>query len=58
MTPKWPVPGLLAQAISERLGRPVNLNESGMGEAEIIDASVGLDSPRDPADAVSVATSF
>ncbi|MCX4826710.1 hypothetical protein OG883_44520 [Streptomyces sp. NBC_01142] len=48
MTPKWPVPKLLAQAIGERLGRPVNLGEIGMGEAETIDASVGLDFARDP----------
>ncbi|MGW0708134.1 sporulation protein [Streptomyces sp. NPDC002643] len=58
MTPKWPVPKLLAQAISERLGRPVTLSEMGMGEAETIDASAGLDYPRDPADAVRAATSF
>ncbi|GAA2470376.1 sporulation protein [Streptomyces mauvecolor] len=58
MTPKPPVPRLLAQAISERLGRPVSLSEIGMGEAETIDASVGLDFPRDPADAVRVATTF
>ncbi|MFF1717535.1 hypothetical protein [Streptomyces sp. NPDC058268] len=43
MTPKWPVPKLLSQAIAERLGRPVNLGEIGMGEAETIDADVGLD---------------
>lgn len=42
MTPKWPVPKLLAQAIGERLGRPVDLGDIGMGEAETIDASVGL----------------
>ncbi|MGW0583240.1 sporulation protein, partial [Streptomyces sp. NPDC002920] len=58
MTPKWPVPRLLAQAIGERLGRPVTLDEIGMGEAETTDASVGLDFPRDPADAVRVATMF
>ncbi|MFJ3946320.1 sporulation protein [Streptomyces griseoaurantiacus] len=58
MIPKWPVPKLLAQALGERLGRPVNLSEIGMGEAQTIDASVGLDYPRDPADAVRVATSF
>ncbi|MEV7190415.1 sporulation protein [Streptomyces sp. NPDC093510] len=58
MTPKWPVPQLLAQAIGERLGRLVGLSEIGMGEAETIDADVGLDFPRDPADAVRVATSF
>lgn len=58
MTPKWPIPTLLAQAIGDRLGRPVSLSEIGMGEAETIDASVGLDYPRDPADAARVATSF
>ncbi|MFJ8503494.1 sporulation protein [Streptomyces avermitilis] len=58
MTPKWPVPKMLAQALGERLGRPVTLNEIGMGEAETTDADVGLDFPRDPADAVRVATSF
>ncbi|MEV5676114.1 sporulation protein [Streptomyces sp. NPDC052164] len=58
MTPKWPVPRFLAQAIAERLGRPVSLADIGMREAETIDADVGLDFPRDPADAVRVATSF
>nr|WP_234307625.1 MULTISPECIES: sporulation protein [unclassified Streptomyces] len=58
MIPKWPVPTLLAQAIGERLGRPVDLREIGMGEAETPDADVGLDFPRDRADAVRVATSF
>lgn len=58
MTPKWPVPKLLAQAIGERLGRPVGLDEIGMAGAETPDANVGLDFPRDPADAVGVATSF
>lgn len=58
MIPKWPVPTLLAQAIGERLGRPVDLREVGMGEAETPDADVGLDFPRDRADAVRVATSF
>ncbi|MFD8818669.1 sporulation protein [Streptomyces sp. NPDC059627] len=58
MTPKWPVPKLLAQAVGERLGRSVGLGEIGMGEAETMDADVGLDFPRDPADAVRVATMF
>ncbi|MEU3052464.1 sporulation protein [Streptomyces griseus] len=58
MTPKWPVPKLIAQAIGERLGRSVGLAEIGMGGAETPDAAVGLDFPRDPADAVGVATSF
>ncbi|MFG3227609.1 sporulation protein [Kitasatospora sp. NPDC048194] len=58
MVPDWPVPKLLAQAIGERLGRPVQLAEIGMADAETPDAAVGLDFPRDPADAVRVATSF
>ncbi|MFJ4962642.1 sporulation protein [Streptomyces sp. NPDC088729] len=58
MTPKWPVPKLLAQAIGERLGRAVSLAEIGMADAQTPDANVGLDFPRDPADAVGVATSF
>ena len=58
MVPDWPVPRLLAQAIGERLGRPVELAEIGMADAETPDADVGLDFPRDPADAVRVATSF
>ncbi|MFJ6984043.1 MULTISPECIES: sporulation protein [unclassified Streptomyces] len=58
MTPRWPVPTLLAQAISERLGRPVALGDIGMGEAETPDTDVGLDFPRDRADAVRAATSF
>ncbi|MET8679299.1 sporulation protein [Streptomyces sp. NPDC004647] len=58
MVPKGVVPRLLAQAIGERLGRPVHPTEIGMGEAETTDTNMGLDFPRDPADAVRVATSF
>lgn len=58
MIPKWPVPTFLAQALGERLGRPVSLSEIGMGEAETPAADVGLDFPRDRGDAVQVATSF
>lgn len=58
MVPKWPVPELLAQAIGERLGRSVSLAEIGMGDARTPDAHMGLDFPRDAADAVRVATSF
>jgi hypothetical protein len=58
MTPKWPVPELSAQAIGERLGRPVGLAEIGMSDARAPNANTGLDFPRDPADAVRVATSF
>ncbi|WP_327673714.1 sporulation protein [Kitasatospora sp. NBC_00458] len=58
MVPDWPVPKLLAQAIGERLGRSVQLAEIGMADAQTPDAAAGLDFPRDPADAVRVATSF
>ncbi|UQI45416.1 sporulation protein [Streptomyces sp. HU2014] len=58
MTPKWPVPRLLAEAVGERLGRPVSLTEIGMGEAETPQANLGLEFPREPADAVRVAASF
>lgn len=58
MTPKWPVPKLITQVLAERLGRPVSLAEIGMGEAETPDANMGLDFPRDPADAVRAATSY
>ncbi|MEU7148634.1 sporulation protein [Streptomyces sp. NPDC045456] len=58
MTPKWPVPQLLAQAIAERLGRPVPLGEIGMGGSETPDADAGLDFARGRADAVRIATSF
>ncbi|MFE6055750.1 sporulation protein [Kitasatospora sp. NPDC056446] len=58
MVPEWPVPKLLARAIGERLGRPVQLAEIGMADTETPDVGVGLDFPRDPADAVRAATSF
>ncbi|WP_238782978.1 sporulation protein [Streptomyces monomycini] len=58
VTPKWPVPVLLAQAVGERLGRPVTLADIGMEQGETLDAQVGLDFARDRADAVRVATSF
>ncbi|MFD5122677.1 hypothetical protein [Streptomyces sp. NPDC058385] len=62
----WPLPDSgrwLALAIGQAdkelpLILSVTLAEIGMGEAETIDASVGLDFARDPADAVRVATTF
>ncbi|MGF1431116.1 sporulation protein [Kitasatospora sp. LaBMicrA B282] len=58
MTPRQPVPGLLAAALAERLGRPVTVAEIGMGDGQTPDASMGLDFARDPADAVRVASAF
>jgi tetratricopeptide (TPR) repeat protein len=56
MTPRWPVPRLIAQALSERLGRAVSLAEIGMAHSETVETAVGLDFPRDLASAVRVAT--
>jgi tetratricopeptide (TPR) repeat protein len=58
MTPKRPVPQLIAQALGERLGRPVSCAEIGMGDTGASDVTVGLEFARDPADAVRIATSF
>ncbi|MFY4719398.1 sporulation protein [Streptomyces sp. LaBMicrA B280] len=58
MVPKWPVPQLIAAALGERLGRPVTLAEIGMADAETPDVRVGLDFPRDRAEAVQEATAF
>ncbi|MGQ4515554.1 sporulation protein [Streptomyces sp. DW26H14] len=58
MTPQHPVPLLIAQALAERLGRPVSLAEIGMDESDAADPDIGLDLPRDPMDAVGVATHF
>ncbi|KUF15504.1 hypothetical protein [Streptomyces silvensis] len=58
MIPRWPVPVLLAQALGERIGRPVPLSEIGMGDARTPAADTGLGFPRDRADAVREATSF
>jgi hypothetical protein len=56
MTPRWPVPRLIAQALAERLGRAVSLAEIGMAHSETVDATLGLDFPRDLGSAVRVAT--
>ncbi|MFJ4412967.1 sporulation protein [Streptomyces sp. NPDC088925] len=58
MTPKWPVPNLLAQALGERLGRNIDVAEIGMGQGETSGIAVGLDFPRDPVDAAHAATAF
>jgi tetratricopeptide (TPR) repeat protein len=58
MVPKKPIPKLLALALSERLGRRVELADIGMPDLETADADLGLDFPRQSADAVRAATSF
>ncbi|MEU7162554.1 sporulation protein [Streptomyces chrestomyceticus] len=52
------MPLLLAQAVAERLGRPVTLGEIGMAEAQAPDAGMGWVFARDRTDAVRIATSF
>lgn len=58
MTPRPPVPSLIAAAVGERLGRPVSLAEIGMDRPDKPDAAMGLDFARDPSDAIRVATDF
>ncbi|WP_436775759.1 sporulation protein [Yinghuangia sp. YIM S09857] len=58
MTPRWPTPKFLALALGERLGHPVTLRDLGMAAAETPDRDLGLDFPRNPADAVREATEF
>lgn len=58
MTPRPPIPLLIAQALGERLGRPVSLAEIGMAQPAKVEANLGLDLPRDPSDAARVATQF
>ncbi|MDT0307641.1 sporulation protein [Streptomyces sp. DSM 44917] len=57
MTPRPPVPELLATALAERLGRAVTAADIGMALHDPA-PGLGLDFPRDPADAVRVATTF
>ncbi|MFE4874786.1 sporulation protein [Streptomyces sp. NPDC056682] len=58
MRPRDPAPRLLAQALAERLGRPVTTDDIGMGAPKPKSRQIGLDFPRDPADALSVATEY
>ncbi|UGQ14945.1 MFS transporter [Yinghuangia sp. ASG 101] len=56
MTPQGPVPHLIAAVLAERLGRPVPLEEIGLGETGPTDPDLGLSFPRDLAEAVVKAT--
>lgn len=56
MTPQGPVPHLIAAVLSERLGRPVPLEEIGLEESTPADPDLGLSFPRDLAEAVVKAT--
>ncbi|MFJ4320649.1 sporulation protein [Streptomyces lavendulae] len=58
MAPKAPVPEFIARALGERLGRPVDVAEIGMKTVRENTAELGLDFPRDTAEAVRHAVSF
>lgn len=55
MVPQGPVPHLIATAIGGKLGRPVPLEEIGLGDTDPT-PELGLAFPRDVADAVRSAT--
>ncbi|MBV2364975.1 sporulation protein [Streptomonospora nanhaiensis] len=58
MVPRPPGPALLAQALSERLGRRVDVNEIGLGSAVAMDDDVGLSFPRSLPAALQAAGAF
>ncbi|MFJ6568223.1 sporulation protein [Streptomyces sp. NPDC091292] len=58
MSPRPPVPAFIAQALAERLGRPVDPVEIGMTAIRESPDRLGLDFPRDAHDAVRTATRF
>ncbi|NEA43379.1 sporulation associated protein [Streptomyces sp. SID11385] len=58
MIPRGPVPACIAAALGERLGRRVDVAEIGMDTPSCGNRSMGLDFPRDPADAVRGAIAF
>ncbi|WP_405824482.1 sporulation protein [Streptomyces sp. NBC_00838] len=58
MTPRHPVPSLIAEALGEHLGRAVTAEDIGMGTRAVSDPDIGLHFPRDPTDAVLGAADF
>lgn len=58
MNPKAPVPSLIARALAERLGRPLDVAEIGMSAARENGEDLGLDFARDTAEAVRHAVTF
>ncbi|MFG3517618.1 sporulation protein [Streptomyces bobili] len=58
MIPRAPVPRYVAAALGERLGRTVTVEELGMYESPRGNSDLGLDFPRAPSDAISVAATF
>ncbi|MFD7663546.1 sporulation associated protein [Streptomyces sp. NPDC059788] len=58
MIPRPPVPACIAAALEERLGRPVSVADINMSEPPGGNPDVGLDFPRESADAVRGVTTF
>ncbi|MFD6465213.1 sporulation protein [Streptomyces goshikiensis] len=58
MVPRPPVPALIAAALGEQLGRPVTLDEIGMGTLRENWEDMGLDFPRDPDDALRLSYEY
>ncbi|MGW4227647.1 sporulation protein [Streptomyces bauhiniae] len=58
MTPKPPVPSLIARALAERLGRPLDVAEIGMSTVRENAEDLGLDFARDTAEALRHAVTF
>lgn len=58
MTPRAPVPALVARALAERLGRPLEVAEIGMSVVRENAEDLGLDFARETADAVRHAVQF
>lgn len=52
MVPRPPTPACIAAALAERLGRPVSVMDIGMSEPRGGNADMGLDFPRELADAL------
>lgn len=58
VVPKAPTPAILAAVLSERLGRHITLDDIGMPGMREPAAGLGLDFPRDPAEALRAAATF
>lgn len=58
MVPRGRTPEFVAAVLAERLGRPVRTDDIGMSTTSTPAPTMGLDFPRDPADAVRVASTY